>query len=535
MYYIKKTGWRIVCCFGLIITLFFTCILRIFVINSGEYSEVQKTTNGYNLKLSDLRGTVFDCNMRRITNATTKKVALFMPNESGVAAATELLDKSTAEYVLSSLKNGIPQVAEVKSNIDFYGVYYTDVVVNTASELISPQLIGYLSADGHGVAGVQKSYDSILYSSKSHSLSVEADGMGNVLSGGEIYEIKNESITDSGIMLTLNTDIQEITADAMKNVKCGAAVVTEIGTGKIRAMVSVPEFDACNAAEYLNSENSPFINRAITAYNAGSVFKPCVAIAAIESGFEKYTCSCFGSFEVSGHKFKCHNYAGHGQMDINNALAYSCNVFFYNLALKLGANSVYNTASMLGFGNGYEICKDISCSSQITDIKKLRENSKELVNLSIGQGNLLLSPVSILSLYEAIANNGVYYKQTVIEGTVENGTLVSNEKSYPTRVMSPETAEKIKTFLLSVLEYGTGVGAKPSVTTAAGKTATAETGWLKNGKLAENSWFCGFFPFENPKYAVAVLIEDYSGKDDTASPVFAKIADGITVYENSLK
>ncbi len=531
----KNSNWRIIVSFCMVITLFFTCILRIFVINNSGYTKVQQQNNSYRLELSKLRGTIFDCNMRPLTNNTTKTVAAFMPNESAVSAAATILNDKDTKRVLASLRSGIPQTAEVEAQIDCYGVYCTKVYVNTSSRLLSPQLIGYLDADGHGVSGIQKAYDDLLYSDKTHFISVAIDGLGNTLAGGELIETTDESVINSGIKLTIDSDIQEITRDAMKNVKCGAAVITEIGTGKIRAMVSMPEFDAANIADYLGNEGSPFVNRAISAYNVGSVFKPCVAAAGIEAGQAAFTYNCTGMAEISGHTFKCHNLAGHKTIGLKDALAYSCNVFFYNIAVRLGADSVYSMSSALGFGSGYEICNGISCSATLTSTQTLRQNDRALVNLSIGQGELLLSPVSILSLYEAIANGGIYYPQTVIEGVVTNGAVKAESTALPTRVMSSETAETIKNHLAAVLEYGTGTKANPTLTTAAGKTATAETGWEKNGRLVENSWFCGFFPLENPKYAVAILIEDSLGGDDIAAPVFSSIADGITTLENSKK
>ncbi len=529
-----KEKYRVVICFALISALLFLCATRIFMVNSAGYTEVQQQNNSYRITLSKLRGTIFDCNMQPITNSATYTVSAFLPNESAALAAAGL-DKDNAARVLASLKKGLPDFSITERAIDNYGVYSTSVYANIPDNMLCPQLIGYLDADGHGVSGIQKAYDSLLYSGEHHSLLVATNGLGVPLAGGEFTEIINKSIINSGLKLTINGDIQQIVARCMQSVKCGAAVVSEVGSGKIRAMVSMPEFNAKQVELYLNNEDSPFINRALTAYNVGSVFKPCVAAAAIESGRSSYTCSCQGVAEFSGHSFRCHTLSGHGTLDITNALAYSCNVFFYNAAVNLGADSVFNMASSLGFSKGYEIGAGISCSAQLTDISVLRSNERALVNLSIGQGDLMLSPVSILSLYEAIANGGIYRPQTVVEGTVKNGATTAFLQKPPTRVMSTAAANRIKNDLSAVLEYGTGTAAKPQYVTAAGKTATAQTGWRKNGEAVENSWFCGFFPKDNPKYVVAVLIEASKGKEDTAAPIFAAIADGITVLENSKK
>ncbi len=530
----RKSDVRIVVGFCLVVTLFFVCVLRIFIINNSDYAEVVQNSSSYKLELSRLRGTIFDCNMHAITNNKTRTIATFLPNESAVSAAASVLVGEQKSSVLDALKKGMPQFAEIQKPIDYYGVYCVENYINTTSELISPQLIGYVDADGHGVSGIQKAYDELLFSEQNHAIAVAIDGLGNILPGGEITEIIDESVINSGIRLTLDSDIQELTLKAMQKVKCGAAVVSEIGTGKIRAMVSVPEFDATKITDYLEHPDSPLVNRALASYNVGSVFKPCVAAAAIEANKAQKIYTCKGLAEFLGHTFRCHSYTGHGKIDLKNALAYSCNVFFYNLATYLGADNVYNMASSLGFNSGYEICSGLSCNANMPSLKAL-ESERSLVNLSIGQGSLLLSPVSILSLYEAIANGGVYYPQTVVEGIVKNGATEHFPAPTPTRVMSKATADTIKQQLSAVLEYGTGKTAAPTLTTAAGKTATAETGWIKDEKKVENSWFCGFFPLDKPKYVVSVLIENSLGGDDIAAPVFSRIADSIVTLENSKK
>ncbi len=527
----NKCYFRVFLCFCLIIALLFACAIRIFTINNQNYAEVHTQSNSYLLNLSRLRGTIFDCNMKPLTNNNSKTVSAFLPTEAAIMAASSL-EKEKSDSILASLKNGTPTLAKTLSPIDCFGVYSTTVYENTSSSLLAPQLIGYLDSEGHGVTGLQKEYDDILYSPLYQSIAFATDGLGNIITGAQINEINDKSVINSGIALTLDSDIQLITLNALEGITCGAAVVSEIGTGKIRAMVSVPEFDATKVKEYLNAPNSPLINRAVSAYNVGSVFKPCVSAAGIESGFQNnYTVNCVGYTQIAGNNFKCHNLAGHGIVDIAKATAFSCNSFFYNYAINIGAEALYKMASKLHFTNGYQICNGITANADITKINTLKNNQRALANLAIGQGELLLSPVSILSLYEAIANEGVYYPQTIIEGTVTNGAIKHETATTPTRAMSKKTAKILKEHLKSVIDYGTGTTAKPQLTTAAGKTATAQTGWQKNDRLIQNSWFCGFFPYDNPKYVISVLVEDSLGSDDIGAPVFSKICDGITTLK----
>ena len=152
--------------------------------------------------------------------------------------------------------------------------------------------------------------------------------------------------------------------------------------------------------------------------------------------------------------------------------------------------------------------------------------------MSVGQGAMMISPLVINNLYMAIANDGNYHTPSLVEGIVKNGKVIERY-TLPAmvNVMKSTTAKTLKQALATVLdEDGTGHSAKPKLTTAAGKTGTAQTGRIKNGKGVVNSWFCGFFPFDNPKYAVTVLSEN--SKSGCGS-VFAGIADGITELEQT--
>ena len=217
-------------------------------------------------------------------------------------------------------------------------------------------------------------------------------------------------------------------------------------------------------------------------------------------------------------------------MDIKSAIANSCNTFFYTLGINTGATEVYNMASSLSFGSSIKIAKNMeTAKGNLTDLKRL-SNPASLANLSIGQGDLLLSPVAMLNLYSAIGGDGTYRLPSLIEKTIKDGETREYEISKPTRVMEEETAEKLRDYLKAVVEEGTGISAKPTCTTAAGKTATAQTGrYNENGIEINNSWFCGFFPYENPKYTVIVMAEESTTR--AVCTAFSQIADSITELE----
>lgn len=525
----NKTDWRILTIYILITAIMFYSVVRVYKITTTNYKSVWQNSNTYKIKLGTARKTVFDCNLLPLTNKNKRMVAIIAPTDRAISAISTVLEGEELERVLKTLKEGQPAVCEVNRTIECEGIICTNIYDYANSDLVCPQLIGYLNSEGHGVSGVQQAYDEELFSEKEICAHFAIDANGNFLEGIAPEVTSYEGITSSGIALTIDDRIQQITKNAMQNATCGAAVVVEIGSGKIRAMVSNPTYDVTKVSNYLNSPNSPFLNRALASYNVGSVFKPCVAAAVLENKkYSEYTCECSGTFKIGNHSFKCHNFAGHGKMNMATALQESCNIYFYKISQLIGGKKIWEMASSLGFGNSIDLGKIKTTQGSLTALSVLENSQTAVANLSIGQGELLLSPVSIICLYEAIANGGVYNSPTIIEGSVENGRLIKQSNSLPTKVMSEDTANTLKDYLYGVVYKGIGQAAKPDLCTAAGKTATAETGWVQEGEIIQNSWFCGFFPFENPKYAVCVMIENSKQDGLTGAPVFKYIADNIT-------
>lgn len=519
----RKYDLRVIISFFLIMSGFLSCVVRIAVIMSQNYSEVQAEQNSYRLEIGNIRGTIFDCNRIPITNSKSVTVAAVVPSNISKEMLLNAVDDENKENLLSKLNSTAPFVIETNKEFDLDGIKTTKYYKHNESNMSACHIVGYVGSDGHGISGLEKAYDEMLYSDKKVSAVFKTDGVGQVLKGEDIVIENYVGEVADGVVSTIDINFQTATEKAMADIEKGAAVVMEIKSGKIRAMASKPFYDVTNVSAYLNDENSPFLNRCLASYNVGSVFKPCVAAAAIEARTGDYSINCVGFEVIADRKFNCHQKSGHSFVNMSSALSESCNVFFYNLALKIGADRVYNMASNLGFGSKIKLCDGIyTTDGNLTD-KKLLLSDAELANLSIGQGRLLLSPVSILTLYCAIASDGSYVLPSIVEGKIESGIFKKSEEISPTRVMSSDTAKRIREYLKKVITDGTGKAARPKNVTAAGKTATAQTGRYKDGVEITHSWFCGFFPADNPIYAVCVMEEDSVG----AAEVFAKIADGI--------
>ena len=521
----KSFSRRSAFCFFIILLLFLIGILRVAVIATDGYSQAQITNNRLTLTVSKQRGTIFDCNMIPITNQTQKIIGAVSPTPRAVTAISQVLSGEELENALERLKGGKPILCELPEVINCDGIVCTQIFVNSDENLPSAHLIGYTDSDLKGMSGLQKAYDSLLYSQSEIKISYECNGKGSVLEGVSPTVIKDSSVEASGVVSTLDINIQNIAERNAAAIDSGAIVIAEAKTGKIRACVSRPDFDITNISAYLDSDGSPLLNRAINSYNVGSVFKPCVAIAGIESDKNNFLYTCTGSCEIIDRYFKCHKADGHGIMNLHSAIANSCNTFFYNFSFKVGKKDILNTAQILRFGQELKLCDGMNTSAGNLPSAQRLENIAQLANFSIGQGELLLSPVSILTLYCAIANDGKYYIPSIVEGTVTNGSFKEYNIGNPTHVMKSETAALLRQYLMSVLTEGTGESALPKTTTAAGKTATAQTGKYENGVEICQGWFCGFFPAENPEYVAVVFSENTKKQSLSCAEIFACLAD----------
>ena len=522
---------RVVICYLLAVVLFSLCILRVFaVIKNPENFHAAVNESTRKIVLNYSRGSIFDCNNERITNEKSIIYAVIFSKPTAIACLYKYFTGSEIEKITDEIRSQGFALRTVSQRIEEDGIYCFSAFSHADDGLSAKHLIGYVDAKGKGVCGIEAAYEDILSGKGENSVTFSLDGQGKVLAGAEPELSYDYAKENTGVRLTINKKIQQITEQEAMAIEQGAVVVTEVKTGKIRALVSRPDYKLSDLGTALENENQPLLNRALSTYNIGSVFKPYVAAAGYEMGITARV-DCVGYTNVDGLSFACHNLGGHGVMDLTSALKVSCNSFFYNYIETVGASAVVNLARKAGFESSVYLAKGIVGKvGSLGSTEPSLLSRRALCNFSIGQGELMLSPLAITNLYVAIANGGEYRQPSLVEGTVKNGNFTKKEEPPASvRVMSRETAKRLKEDLAAVLtEGGTGEKAKPLLTTAAGKTGTAQTGVIKNGKSVTNSWFCGFFPLENPKYVVTVLAENQTSG---AGEVFAAIADEITKFE----
>ncbi len=517
-------------CFFLIISLLFTCILRVVVISTSNYAEVQSQMSSIKIKIANQRGTIFDCNMYPLTNNQKKIIACVSPTPRAITAISSVLEGDELNNVLEALKKDKPVTCEVPEKINCDGIVCTEIRT-TEAKIPAIHTVGYTDVDSKGISGLEKAYEEILGKYSPLYIRYACDGKGRILSGVEPRLEGEASPHSNAVITTIDINVQNIIEQSSVSLNRGAIVVADVKSAKIRGIASFPSFTIDAISSLLIEPSSPLFNRTLGAYNVGSVFKPCVAGAGIENKYNNFIYNCSGSFEIIDRKFNCHLQTGHGEIDLNHAIAHSCNTYFYNFSFLVGKNKVLNIANSLNFGKSIKLCEKIATAKgSLPSLEKL-DNIAHLANFSIGQGDFTASPVSLLPLYCTIANGGKYYMPSIVEAVVKDGVKKQYNNGSPTKVFKSETAEQLKRALSLVVNEGTGTNANPKTVTAAGKTATAQTGKYKNGKEIKSSWFCGFFPRENPEYVVIVFCEDTTEQTKSSAEIFAEIADKI----NSLK
>ena len=522
---------RAAVCYFLALLLLLTCVLRVAVIDTQGLSQVAAGQSEYKIAIKRQRGTVYDSNMLPLTNNKKSILAVSLPTPAATLTVSGMLKGEEKERFLSALKSGKPAVCEVPREVNCEGVA-TTYVYNTEGTKTACHIVGYLDSDGHGAAGLEAAYDDILYDNAYLYAVAEVDGKGRPLGGGTPRFTSDSAAPACGVVSTVDIRMQKAAEEAASGIEKGAVVVSEVKTGEIKVMLSLPQFDTGNISEFLDKPDSPFLNRALRSYSVGSVFKTCVAAAGLENNTDGGKFTCTGREYIVDRYFKCHKADGHGEVGLRQALAYSCNCFFYNFAVLVGGEAIYNTARKFNLGFGIKIADNMKTAAGTLPKPETLKNPAHLANFSIGQGEFSASPVSLLPLYTAVANGGEYYLPSLVKSTVKEGRVTTYNKGNPTRAISRRTADTIKEYLKDVIDSGTATAAKPETVTAAGKTATAQTGRVdKSGRKINNSWFCGFFPAEEPEYVAVILSE--GGNTAATSAVFARIADKINAIAHS--
>jgi penicillin-binding protein 2 len=444
--------------------------------------------------------------------------------------------KSGKPFVRIASELSPDDIARINSS-ELSGVVVAPIVRRYREDGFLIHLLGYISGGQthEGISGLEKKYDNILQQSpSSRELTSVLDARGVAIQG-LMFKVRHEQEQKQGtVVLTIDKRIQEIVEQAMnQQVKTGAAVVMDVNSKEILAMASRPTFNPYQIEKIIADDKEGSLNnRALMAYHPGSIFKILVAAAALEeklvSPEEQFNCQ--GSYVFNDQlAIPCLREKGHGKINFTQAFALSCNPSFITTGLRLHRDGILSYASRLHLtdenlpGYGYY---------QSDSYINIENADPAVGNACLGQEGVMLTPLQICNMVATVADDGYWSPPVLVRYTVDQQgkkkELILPKKE---QVLSHSTSHTLQQLMEKVVTEGTGKTAALKEIRVAGKTATSQTGnYNENGDEILNTWFAGFFPADNPRWAMVVLVEAGKSGAENAAPVFREIARGMLDY-----
>lgn len=446
---------------------------------------------------------------------------------------------------------------------EFQGFSVQPHPIRTYPDSVAAQFLGYIGeaspdkiaksggyyhlGDYIGISGVEKSYEEVLRGQRGvQNMMVDSRGIqkGSYANGAyDTLAVPGERLTSS-----LDLRIQKLGEKLMKN-KVGSIVAIEPSTGEILAFVSSPGYDpnalvgherGANYNQLHDNPYKPFLIRPIQAnYPPGSSFKPLSALIAMQEGVitPQTTYNCPGYYQAGNLRIKCFHGERHGLVTLREAVAHSCNGYFDMVFEKLiNRNGPKQTDTsftiwrnnVAKFGLGSRLDLDMPAEGpgylpKASFYDKLYRKggwrSSTVISLGIGQGELQATPLQLANIEATIANRGFYYKPHLIK-SIGDKQIIKSEYTVKNYVgVDPQYFEPCIDGMQSVVDYGTAAGSKIPGIIMCGKTGTAQTHGI------DNSVFVAFAPRENPKIAIAVVVENGGQGATWAAPIASFIVE----------
>jgi penicillin-binding protein 2 len=556
-----------------LITVIFSILAVSFwvlqVVQHAKYEELAENNHQRTLALRAPRGLVFDRDGRvLVENRHSYSISIVREHSRDLNRTVQLLssvlgmDESAVRVIVDRHRREpsyrpitivqdatLSQVAAVVARrLDFE---LSDVVVEQVPtrrypETLAAHLFGYVgevsdkdvteesglrSGDIVGQAGIEKVYNALL---------MGEDGAKRVVVnsvGREIRTLEEDEPTEGKrVQLTLDLDLQKAVEDAIRASGFnGASVVLDPKDGGVLAFTSLPSYDPNAFASGIDratwaalntDELRPLNDRAIQGrYSPGSTFKMAVGLAGLEEGVitPDFHVSCAGHANFYGRDFKCWKKGGHGSVDFRRAIEQSCDVYFYTVGNMVGIDKINKWATALGLGvkSGIDLPNEVQGLVPSTEWKRERLHEKwyagETISVSIGQGQVSVTPVSMAVYMATLANGGTRVTPHLLKAVDEGGGW----KTVPTPApqskieIDPVKLQAIRDGLWGVVNGG-GTGGRARVVgyDVAGKTGTAQVisnqgrmAARTNRNLRDHGWFVFFAPRDNPEVAGVVFLE----------------------------
>jgi penicillin-binding protein 2 len=430
-----------------------------------------------------------------------------------------------------------------------------------AEERLKANPLGYDPGDVIGATGVERSWESYLRGQRGWEKRV-VDARGRYRTGPDAERLldapsRQEPLSGRDLRLTVDIDLVQAIDRAMRPHAAGSAVVVDVRTGRLLAMYSKPDFDPNDLSggagrdriresfnKLYTDSLRPMLDKTTSgAFQPGSTFKPFSALAALEDKIvdplEHERCDGYLSF---GRRiFHCTHV--HGKVDMRDAIAESCNVYFFKLAEQVGMDRIARIATEFGLGAKTGIGVNPESPGRIPTRSwyALRYKGQFRIgftlNTSIGQGATTVTPLQLALAYAAIANGGTVYSPQLVRAVeTTDGSVVQD---FPPRVrqkakVAPENLARVNDALFAVVNdpKGTAFPVREPGSEVAGKTGTAQTGYVNTGgddpKKAwylarDHAWFAAYSPAKAPEIAVVVLVEHGGSGPTVAAPIAMQI------------
>lgn len=572
----------------IIIGIFVLFALRLWhlqIIKKNEFISMAKQNRIRVLKMPAPRGIIYDANnfpvVRNVPsfNVFVSSAEWKKNPDAKIQYICELLELDEAEIkekITKCVKNGYEQI-EIKEDISWLELaelearkidypwikidvglrreylynasaghvvghlgYLTDEQVNDLAYEDVPRTVMV------GQKGMEKEYDSVLRGISGKEI-IEVDALGREINTLKVLK----PIKGRDIKLTIDMSLQLVAENALDK-NTGSIVVLNPRNGEILVLASMPTFDPNLFSKGISTKDwnilikdpqKPFLNRAVQSYYPpGSAFKVVTALAALQEGIVDANTNfdCKGMVLMGNARFRCWKHSGHGTVNLHRSLVESCDVYYYEVAKRLGIDRIAMYARSFGLGEpvGLEqsfLEKGGIVPSRAWKLKKMRKPwfPGETLSASIGQGYVSATPIQMAQVIGAIANDGKIYPPHLIKGTDVNPFEVIVNKKY---------ISLIKKALRDVVatDRGTGKNAASPFISIAGKTGTAQVISMKKyskhiKKYRDHAWFVAFAPYENPEIAMSILVEHGGHGGSTCGPIAKKVAEAYYFGQRAIK
>lgn len=416
----------------------------------------------------------------------------------------------------------------------------------TSRQLDLPGFSSYRSGDMVGHYGIESQWEMDLHGER---------GIQRVVvnaTGSKIGESSFEpEVPGRNITLTLDLDVQREADTALQKLR-GGVIALDPNNGEIVALSSAPRFDpnmftheipSDTWRELVTGAERKLSNRVVQGgYPPGSVFKMIMAVAGLSENVmpigERVFCP--GYYVMGARKFKCHKHEGHGWVDLNDAMAMSCDVYFYTMGQRLGVDRIHDYASRFGLGSktGLKLAEENAGLVPSSEWKQRRFGQRwypgETPSVAIGQGALVTTPLQLARAMAAVVNGGFLVTPHLVREIADTERHFHEEFTGERGEIDvdPQILRQVKRALLTVVQNERGTGRKAQVDKSfnvlvGGKTGTAQVVSLEQGArhkhLQDHAWFVGFAPEEKPEIVVAALIENGGHGGTAAAPAVRQV------------